>query len=196
MGLTLALSLIDTNWLMWQLCVCVWVGGWGVLFQFSALTTSVSVIAQQLPTEVIICFPLTSSVSWFDGIAYDTQYPRQAFDVNSKLMQPGMSIFWVWPCHGKETRIESLVLGCWSDENDNLPTMWQPFCSQTEPEQQWEISTNVTIITKLDQHWWWLLDHREYSNHADRCWWSILLLFVDWFDRVLVLDSARKANKK
>lgn len=64
------------------------------------LTSSVSMILQHWPTDVMRWFGLIITVSAGDGTAQDSQYPLHALVVIRNSTQLGMLIFLVWPENG------------------------------------------------------------------------------------------------
>ena len=54
------------------------------------LTSCVSFMLQHSALDVISWFGLTTNVRLGDGIANDSQYPRQAFNVTLKTTHPGI----------------------------------------------------------------------------------------------------------
>lgn len=61
------------------------------------LTSSVSIMLQHWPTDVMRWCGLTITVSAGDGTAQDSQYPLHALVVIRNSTQFGMLIFLVWP---------------------------------------------------------------------------------------------------
>lgn len=73
------------------------------------LTSTVSMMLQHWPTEVITCLGLIANVSAPEGTEYERQYPRHALVVTENLTHPGIFIILVIPVADEREREKSLL---------------------------------------------------------------------------------------